>query len=136
MRSACALVVSLVLGVTPVAAQLQPTYDAVVRGMSCRQSPATAGGSQRDCEYQVGDGLAFVIVGVGRADAAITVTKASGYDTDYYLSFGMRHGCVVVNPGAKATRAALRSGVRPDIAFVSPKTGKVYTTSRACSRGG
>ncbi|HEX2779207.1 MAG TPA: hypothetical protein VHM30_06900 [Gemmatimonadaceae bacterium] len=135
MRPASLLLVSLILSATPAAAQLQPTYDAVVRGTSCKQSMPAPGKSQRDCEYQVGDGLAFVIAGVGRADAAITVTKASGYDTDYYVTFGMRHGCVVVNPGTKATRAALRSGVRPDIAFVSPKTGKVYTTSQACSRG-
>ena len=116
------------------AAQNRPTYDAVLRGTSCKQSQPAPGEAQLDCDYHVGDGLAFVIAGVGEPDAAITVTKASGYEADYYLTFGVLHGCVIVKPGAKATKAAFRDHVLPDMAFVSPKTGKVYTTWRDCQQ--
>jgi hypothetical protein len=134
MRTVATLAVVLLLSAERAGAQLTPTRDAVVQGMSCKQTPRAPGASQRDCEYRVGKGLIFVIAGVGETDAAITVTKASGYDTDYYFTFGTAHGCVVVKPGTEAVRQALKSRVRPDMAFVSPKTGKVYASWQECRR--
>lgn len=125
----------LAVGVPSVtSAQEAPTYDAVVAGMSCKQS-ALQGERQLDCEYKVGRGLQFTIAGVGQSDAAITVAKASGYDSDFYFTFGVMHGCVIVKPGTSTRDAALKAGVRPDMAFVSPKTGKVYKTWPECQKG-
>ena len=134
MRSIQILAALLLLSGSRASAQLTPTYDAVAKGISCTRTQRTSAQSQRDCEYRVGKGLIFVISAVGETDAAITVTKASGYDSDYYATFGTAQGCVAVKPGTQAVRAALRSKVRPDNAFVSPKTGSVYTTLQECRR--
>ena len=111
----------------------RPTYEAVVKGMSCKQQTSLAV-TQLDCEYRVGRSLEFVIAGVGQSDAAITVVRSNGYDADYYASIGVAHGCVIVKPGAAAREAALRRGIDADFAFVSPKNGKVYKVWQECAR--
>ena len=105
----------------------RPTYDAVVAGMSCKQSYISD--TQLDCDYRVGKDLHFVIAGTGQDDAAITVVRAAGYDGDYYATFGILHGCVIVKPGSGSGRPAFS-----DMAFVSPTTGKVYLTWQECGR--
>lgn len=109
------------------------TVDVVVAGMSCRQSAMTAGAM--NCEYVVGKGLKFSIAGVGQEDAGVTVEHAAGYDSDYYLTFGLLHGCVIVKPGRLATDASFGERVLPRMAFVSPRSGKVYESWQQCQRG-
>lgn len=107
--------------------QSRPTYDAVVKGLTCKQSGVST--AQLDCDYRVGKSLHFVIAGIGEPDAAFTVLRAAGYDGDFYATFGVQHGCVIVKRGAASLRPAL-----PDFAFVSPATGKVYESWEECGR--
>lgn len=97
-------------------------YDAVARGSSCSQFDAGQSGTQLNCEYTVGAGLKFDIAGVGEPDAGITVTHADGLDADYYFTYGVGHGCVIVKHGQG----------KIDMAFVSPKNGRVYHTWAEC----
>jgi hypothetical protein len=106
------------------------TYAAVLRGRRCAQVGAVE--RRTDCEYRVGKGLEFVIAGVGEPDAGITIVRANGYDGDYYATVGVPEGCVIVNPGRGTARAAVRAGGQPNYAFVSPRTGKVYTSWQSC----
>jgi hypothetical protein len=106
------------------------TYQAVVAGMRCRQG--TSHEPQLDCTYRVGTGVEFVIAGIGDPAVSITVVRATGYDTDYYVSVGMAHGCVIVKPGRTTREAALKRGEVPRMAFVSPVDGKVYHTWEEC----
>ena len=118
------------LGMTPAN---ESTYDAVVRGKSCSRTTDLGPPShQLDCSYQVGHDLLFVIAGVGQTDVAITVLKANGFDADYFFTFGVAHGCVIVKPGTAAAKAAIAAGRAPEPAFVSPKDGGVYRTWSAC----
>jgi hypothetical protein len=107
-----------------------PTYRAVVRGMTCKQSAVVRG--QLDCDYRVGTAVHFIIVGVGQPDAAITFLSAAGYDADYYVTYGVLHGCVIVKPGGKTTQSRNASDEVPEMAFVSPKSGKVYPSWQTC----
>ena len=110
----------------------RPTVAAVIRGMQCKQSSSAPG--QFDCEYRVSRDLEFVIAGVGGADAASTVLQSGGYDGQYYLSVGTGHGCVIVKPGTATQQSAVRAGRVADMAFVSPRNGKVYATWQECGR--
>lgn len=112
--------------------RLTTTYEAVLAGMSCRREIGTPA-AERECEYRVGTGLHFAIAGVGGPDAAVTFYRAS-FGGDYYASFGIRHGCVVVKPGRAIARE--HAGARADFAFVSPQTGKVFRDWRSCQAAG
>jgi hypothetical protein len=96
------------------------TYDAVLEGMSCKQRQS----GEMDCEYKVGRTLRFLIAGVGQPDVAITFFKTD-VDGDYYASFAVLHGCVVVKP----TRSTSDTTI---LAFVSPRDGKTYRNWPAC----
>lgn len=102
---------------------INPTYDAVVSGMTCKQQSS----GQLDCDYRVGKSLRFTIAGVGQDDTAITFFKVD-FDGDYFATVGVQHGCVIVKP-AKPT---LTSGLH--FAFVSPRDGKVYRDWPTCGR--
>jgi hypothetical protein len=80
------------------------------------------------CEYEIGRSLRLVIAGVGFSDASITILEVDGYDGDFYATFGIFHGCVVIKPGTKTVEA----GGLPRLAFISPATGQVYRTSQEC----
>lgn len=100
-----------------------PTYDAVLEGMSCKQQQS----GQMNCEYKVGRSLRFVIAGVGQPDVAITFFKVDS-EGDYYASVGVLHGCVVVKPtreGPDTTNA---------FAYVSPRDGKTYRNWPTCHK--
>jgi hypothetical protein len=99
-----------------------PTYDAVVKGMSCRQRQS----GEMDCEYQVGKSLRFMIAGVSQPDAAVMFYKVDG-DDEYTAGVIALHGCVVIKP-AKATGADSVSR----FAFVSPRDGKAYRDWQSC----
>ena len=135
MRLARIIIVAVALSADGAIAQpASVTYDAVVRGMTCKQSTVPTSGDQLNCEYRVGQGLEFVIAGVGQPDAAITFVKVSGYDADFYASVGIMHGCVILKPGTRTNERTLSSGALPGMAFVSPKTGKVYRTWEECGQ--
>ena len=101
-----------------------PTYDAVVKGMACKQQA----NGEMDCAYEVGKSLHFAIAGVGQPDAAVTFYKVD-HDDDYYAGVTALHGCVVVKP-AKATADSVAN-----FAFVSPQTGKAYRDWQSCHKG-
>lgn len=115
------VVLLAVIGGTVISGQQGPTtYRAVVAGMSCKQNSAAS----LECDYRVGRSLHFNIAGVGDKDAGITFL-ASSFEGDYFATVGVLHGCVIVKPG-KARDNPL------DVAFVSPRNGKVYQDWGAC----
>jgi hypothetical protein len=123
----CAL--PLLVATEPISAQ-SPTrvYDAVVRGMECKQQQT----GMLECNYRVGKSLHFAIAGVGGPEAGVTFFKVD-WDGDYYATFGVQHGCVVVKEGQQSLNRLPKDGAAlPEMAFVSPRTGKVYRTWPAC----
>jgi hypothetical protein len=80
-----------------------------------------------ECSYHVGDGLRFVISGVGQIDVVTNILKVDTAGA-YIAGFAPLHGCVIVRP----------SESRPDslalMAFVSPQDGKVYRNWNTCLR--
>lgn len=100
-----------------------PTYDDVVKGMSCRQQQ----NGRMDCVYAVGDGLRFQISGVGQVDVVMTFVKMDSGAT-YVAGFAPLHGCVIVRPAQPGQDSLAR------MAFVSPHDGKVYRNWNTCLR--
>ena len=96
-------------------------YDLSVRGTSCKESRAAGG---IECTYRVGKDLEFSIAGIGDPDAGIVFVR-SNFDGDYYASYGLQHGCVIVRHGSAAPSPN-------DLAFVSPRNGRVYRTWQEC----
>jgi hypothetical protein len=92
-----------------------------------------------DCEYKVGRSLRFVIAGVGQDDVAITFYRVD-FDSDYYASVALLHGCVVVKPSnlvldTLVTRSARRAADSvATFAFVSPRDGKTYRDWPSCHK--
>ena len=109
-----------------VAAQARTTYADVVAGMKCTQSLS---GGHLECDYRVGRSLHFAIVAPGKPDSSIYFYSAS-VKGDYFAVLGLLHGCVIVRPGQGASQAHQR-----DLAFVSPRNGKVYRTWQDCGEG-
>jgi hypothetical protein len=97
------------------------THDVVVSGMTCKQQGSS---NSLECAYRVGRSLYFTIAGVGDPDAGITFMSSS-FDGDYYATFGILHGCVIVKPGKLQSNPF-------DFAFVSPRNGKVYGDWESC----
>jgi hypothetical protein len=98
-------------------------YDETLVGKSCKEAL-----QQINCEYKVGKDLEFSIDGVGMPDTGITFVRAN-HRGDYYASFGLLHGCVIVKHGIHSELFLA------DYAFVSPKNGKVYGTWQECKTG-
>lgn len=116
------VVLVAVIGGTVISGQQAPTtYRVVVAGMSCKQQNTAA---SLECDYRVGRSLHFNIAGVGDKDAGITFL-ASSFEGDYYATVGVLHGCVIVKPGKARDNPF-------DVAFVSPRNGKVYQDWGAC----
>jgi len=112
------------------AAQAQPAatvYDAVLAGKACKDDEAT---QSLTCEYKAGTGLHFLIEGLGQPDTGITFFKSSA-DEDFFASFAILHGCVIVSRGEKGGTPV----DAPDFAFISPKNGKVYKSWEECKEG-
>lgn len=100
-------------------------YEDTFSGKKCKESEFH---QQLDCEYKVGKDLEFSIDGIGMPDTGVTFVR-SNFSGDYYATFGLLHGCIIVKHG-KASRLSIL-----DVAFVSPKNGKVYKTWEACKQG-
>jgi hypothetical protein len=111
--------------VLPVSAG-QSVYDTVRSGRVCRDSTDPPG--SMECEYAVGNGLHFLINGVGQPDWGIAFYKSSA-DSDFYGAFSSRNECIAIYRGRKGL-ASMES--LADEAFVSPKNGTVYRTRQEC----
>ena len=111
----------------------QSTFDLVLSGKSCKAGSTSA--QTIHCDYKVGTGLHFSIDGVGDDDAGITFVRSS-FDGDFYATFGVLHGCVIVKRGGDAREKGPLAGPGgpSDYAFVSPKNGKVYRTWVECKQ--
>jgi hypothetical protein len=95
----------------------ESTYDAVVAGKRCYEGYE----QQLECTYKVGDSLELTIIAIGMPDASILFNK-SDFSGDYYLKFGLLHGCLTV----------VRKNIPPDFAFIQPLNGKVYRSWPDC----
>jgi hypothetical protein len=103
-----------------------PTYDVVMAGKNCSDSSIA---QTLSCNYVVGKSLRFSIDGIGDADTGITFHR-SDIKGDYFATYGVLHGCVVVKPGG--SNEIDISLHRKWYAFVSPKNGKVYRSWQEC----
>lgn len=115
---------ALLVAITAWGADSPRAVDLVVAGQTC-----TSSRNQIQCDYKIGRSLLVQIVGVGLPEVAITTYQADDQG-DYYASVGMLHGCVVIKPGQKTPPEGWTN-----LAFISPKNGKVYKTWRDCSAG-
>jgi hypothetical protein len=99
------------------------SYDFVLAGKKCETGTWD---QTLSCEYTVGTGLKFAIAGIGQPDTAVSFEKSSS-DGDFYASFGLLHGCVIVQRGRKGVEQddPMEPGGVADYAFASPKNGKV-----------
>ena len=115
------------------AQNLGRVVNAVVAGMTCKQTNQALASPRLDCDYRVGNDLHFQILGVGQPDATVKVLRADSKG-DYYLSVGGLHTCVVVEEGDKTYGPRTAPARFPQFAFVSPKNGKVYSDWSTCDR--
>jgi hypothetical protein len=82
-----------------------------------------------ECTYTVGNDLKFVIGPIGDEYNSVTFLR-SFFDGDYYATFGILHGCVIIKPGKKTIESD--DYMFGQLAFVSPKNGKVYSDWAEC----
>jgi hypothetical protein len=80
-----------------------------------------------ECNYRVGDFFKISIADIGTESSGIHFEKSNS-DKPIYASFGILHGCVIVNrfEGAKGM---------PEWVFISPKNGNVYNSWLECKAG-
>ena len=112
------------------AAEDPSTYEIVLSGKACK----TGITQSLSCEYRVGNGLHFSIDGIGQPDTGITFKKSSIVG-DFYATYGLLHGCVIIKRGPKGITSpnVHGPGSFTDFAFVSPKNGKVYKNWEECN---
>jgi hypothetical protein len=86
-----------------------------------------------ECDYVVGHSLHFVIAGIGEEDATISFMSSS-FEGDYYGGV-TSHGCVIVHKGGLNSPSDVveRLNRFADLAFVSPRDGKVYRNALDCA---
>jgi hypothetical protein len=101
------------------------TFDVVQAGKTCHVQKT---GGAVECTYKVGRDLVVTIAGVGETDASITFPRSNSAG-DYYATFGLAHGCIIVKPGDHSPNKF------PDFAFISPRNGKVYGSWEGCRAG-
>lgn len=96
------------------------TYEQLLSSKKCAETYK----QNISCTYKAGKSLIIEITGVGTSKAGIVFAK-SDFNGDYYGSYGTSHGCAI----------AQNSNELLDIAFISPKSAKVYKTSKECAYG-
>ncbi len=106
------------------------TFDIVKDSTECEQ---TGGGKAIQCDYRAGRSLHISITGVGADYATVTFIQAS-FDSGFYASYGVRHGCVIVRRNAAVSEGPKYRNPLLDLAFISPQTGVVYPDWNACVR--
>jgi hypothetical protein len=114
----------------PILSGEKSSYELVLAGKECKTGTWD---QTLSCEYKVGSGLKFVIAGIGQPDTAVTFMKSS-FEGDFYASFGLLHGCVIIQRGDKGVEDddPMQPGGFADYAFVSPRNGKVYQRWDQC----
>lgn len=108
-------------------ASAQTTYERTLQSKSCTEQKQN---QQLDCDYKVGTDFWLSIAGVGSPEAGITFMK-SEFKGQYYGTVAVSHGCVVVKPGS-----ANKVNLPHDMAFISPRNGKVYRDRSSCKGAG
>ena len=100
---ALGIIVSVMLCIIPdpTLAGAKSSYALALEGKNCETSALD---QTISCEYIVGTGLTFAIVGIGLPDTAITFMKSS-FDGDFYATFGLLHGCVIIKRGTKGVES-------------------------------
>jgi hypothetical protein len=101
------------------------TFDVVLAGKKCEEDVT----QHLECDYRIGKDLWIAVAGIGEATGGATFFK-SDFDGDYYASFGLMHACVIVHPGKKLFSSSPDSIF--DLAFISPRTGKVFESWAEC----
>lgn len=99
----------------------ESTFDVVVKGKACKEESD----QQITCKYNVGNSLEIWVAGVGNPDTGITFARSDFYKGDYYATYGMMHQCIII----KKRKFFL------DMAFISPKNGKIYHDWPSCKEG-
>jgi hypothetical protein len=115
------------LGFATIVAAADPItpFDAATKGASCKLNQQGA----LECTYKIGRDLEFIISAVGEPDAGISFTRSNYKGGDYYATFGILHGCVVVKHGERGLQDSKSAS---EYAFVSPRNGRVYREWREC----
>lgn len=117
------LVVAVLVTFPSFALATGATYDDTLKGKSCKEYQQQLG-----CEFKVGKDLEFSIDAIGTSYTTVTFVRVN-YGGDYYVKYGLLHGCLVISPGKNSPL------FMQDFAFVSSKTGKVYKKWEACKEG-
>lgn len=107
------------------AVEAQTAFEATIKGARCTQNSQ----GTRLCRFDVGADLIVSITAVGEPDAGISFLR-SNIEGDFFARTAMQHHCVIVSAGVKAPTAAKVPG--GDLAFISPRTGRVYRTWQEC----
>jgi hypothetical protein len=111
--------------VFPICTFAGSAYDESLKGKVCKERENQI----LDCDYKIGKDLHISISGVGQSDAGVAFLKSNA-DGDYYGTFGVLHGCVIVQTGEKLW--TLKDFEEANYAFISPRTGKVYQNWERC----
>lgn len=132
MRIAMLIGIGLsMLSSASMAAESKTTYELVLAGKKC----AERDNQQLDCDYKAGTGLWISIAGIGLPDTAVAFMRSS-FDGDFYGTYGIAHGCIIIKRGKKNKSSALEGPGSPiDFAFISPRNGKVYRNWTECQTG-
>jgi hypothetical protein len=118
-----AVILGPILSATAVEAQT--AFEATIKGARCTQNSE----GTRLCRFEVGSDLVVSITAVGEQDAGISFIR-SNIDGDFFARTAIQHQCIIVSAGMKAPEAAKAPGA--DLAFISPRTGRVYRTWQEC----
>jgi hypothetical protein len=129
-RFICALF-TLFIGISPISSlgKELSTYDIVLSGKACKEYP----NQEISCDFKVGNDLHFILEGIGGEWTGITFMKSDN-EGDFYATYGLGHGCVVVKRGKKNWKNAGCGGPGSafDYAFISSRNGKVYQDWESC----
>jgi hypothetical protein len=117
------LFASATAGLFSTSALAQTTYERTLQSKSCSEQKRN---QQLDCDYKLGADFWLSIAGVGSPVAGISFMK-SEFKGQFYGTVAVSHGCVVVKPGS-----ANKVNLPHDMAFISPRNGKVYRDWPSC----
>ncbi len=126
MKKSQVIVATIILSWAGFVAAAPSVYEMVVAGKECKESTTQS----ISCQYKVGKSLHISIDGIGDPDTGITFMK-SDFDGDFFATYGVGHGCIIVKSGFEKQGGRLY----PGFAFISPKNGKVYNNWRECKAG-
>ncbi len=114
------IVIASLLSATALA---QTTYERALQSKLCVEQEWN---QQVDCDYKIGTDFWLTIAGVGSSVAGISFMR-SKFKGQYYGTVAVSHGCVVVKPGSEN-----KVNLPHDLAFISPRNGKVYRDWPSC----